>query len=93
MDGAIYEWTLKTSKRSREHVIKGCMYTCVIGVPNSKCFLSTSTDRKLREMDELEVFKVLSSYLFFTFLLVAYYVCLQTTSPPIRERIYRLVTN
>lgn len=58
MDGAIYEWDLKTCKRSREYVIKGCMQTSVIIVNNSKLFLSTTTDCKLRELDNVEIFRV-----------------------------------
>lgn len=58
MDGAIYEWDVKTCKRSREHVIKGCMQLCVISSYKSKLFLSASSDSKLRELDAIEVFKV-----------------------------------
>ncbi|KAG0613875.1 hypothetical protein M758_6G135700 [Ceratodon purpureus] len=57
MDGAIYEWDLKTCKRSREYVLKGCMQTSVIIANDSKLFLSTTTDCKLRELDNVEIFR------------------------------------
>jgi hypothetical protein len=60
MDGAIYEWTVKTFKRKRENVIKGCIYTCAIGLKNSRCFYGVGSDRKLRELDEMQVLKVQS---------------------------------
>ncbi|CAK9258476.1 unnamed protein product [Sphagnum jensenii] len=61
MDGAIYEWTVKTFKRKRENVIKGCIYTCVIGLKNSRCFYGVGSDRKLRELDEMQVLKIFES--------------------------------
>lgn len=58
LDGAIYEWDLKTCKRSREIVIKGCPQTCVICDKNSNVFLSTASDCKLRELDDGELLRV-----------------------------------
>jgi len=61
MDGAIYEWDLKTCTRSREHVIKGSTQKCVIVLNGkSKLFLSATSDGKLREMDAVDVFQVAS---------------------------------
>lgn len=69
MDGAIYEWDLKTFKRSREYVIKGCMQTSVIIANSSKLFLSTTSDCKLRELDDTEILRVESLNLIDYFLL------------------------
>ncbi|XP_073392663.1 uncharacterized protein [Physcomitrium patens] len=58
MDGAIYEWSLKTWERSREYVTEGCPQTCAIGTKSSNRFFSTTSNCKLRELDSVEVFHV-----------------------------------
>ncbi|XP_073385676.1 uncharacterized protein [Physcomitrium patens] len=52
VDGAIYEWELKTLKRVRENVIKGCQYSGVVSVRDSKTFFAVGSDRKLKELDD-----------------------------------------
>ncbi|KAJ7558947.1 hypothetical protein O6H91_04G062500 [Diphasiastrum complanatum] len=57
LDGAIYEWRMKDFKRSRENVIKGCLYTSVTGVTGSNSLFAVGSDKKLKEMDENQVIK------------------------------------
>ncbi|KAL3688584.1 hypothetical protein R1sor_014893 [Riccia sorocarpa] len=57
IDGAIYEWQIRDLKRSRENVLKGCIYTSVIGLKDSKSFFAVGSDHKLKELDENSVFK------------------------------------
>ncbi|OAE23436.1 hypothetical protein AXG93_961s1350 [Marchantia polymorpha subsp. ruderalis] len=52
IDGAIYEWQLRELKRSRENVMKGCVYTSVVGLKDSKSFFAVGSDHKLKELDE-----------------------------------------
>jgi hypothetical protein len=61
VDGAIYEWQLREFKRSRENVIKGCVYTSVVGLKDSKTFFAVGSDHKLKELDDTSVAKVLIS--------------------------------
>lgn len=61
MDGAIYEWELKSLKRSRENVIKGCQYSGVVTVKDSPTFFGVGSDRKLKELDDAIVIKVINS--------------------------------
>jgi WD40 repeat protein len=58
IDGAIYEWEVKSLKRTRENVIKGCMYSCVVNVKDCKTFFAVGSDRKLKELDDTMVVKV-----------------------------------
>ncbi|KAL2630593.1 hypothetical protein R1flu_015279 [Riccia fluitans] len=57
IDGAIYEWQLRDLKRSRENVLKGCIYTSVVGLKDSNTFFAVGSDHKLKELDENSVFK------------------------------------
>jgi len=58
VDGAIYEWELKSLKRVRENVIIGCQYSSVVSVKDSQTFFGVGSDRKLKELDEAMVIKV-----------------------------------
>ncbi|XP_024523319.1 cilia- and flagella-associated protein 57 [Selaginella moellendorffii] len=55
-DGALYEWRMKDFKRNRENVMKGCIYTSVTSVTGSRSFFAVGSDRKLKELDENQVF-------------------------------------
>ncbi|CAM6094904.1 unnamed protein product [Calypogeia fissa] len=57
VDGAIYEWQLRDFKRFRENVIKGCVYTSVVGLKDSKTFFAVGSDHKLKELDDTSVVK------------------------------------
>lgn len=58
IDGAIYEWELKSLKRVRENVIKGCMYSGVVSVKDSQTFFGVGSDKKLKELDDAILLKV-----------------------------------
>ena len=58
VDGAIYEWELKSLKRVRENVIKGCMYSGVASVKDSPTFFGVGSDKKLKELDDGILIKV-----------------------------------
>ncbi|CAK9865196.1 unnamed protein product [Sphagnum jensenii] len=66
IDGAIYEWEVKSLKRTRENVIKGCMYSCVVNVKDCKTFFAVGSDRKLKELDDTMVVKSYTSAIVLT---------------------------
>lgn len=52
MDGAVYEWTMKDCKREKEHVLKGCNYTCVVSTPDDHSVFAVGSDKKLKEFED-----------------------------------------
>ncbi|KAG0554261.1 hypothetical protein KC19_12G077500 [Ceratodon purpureus] len=61
IDGAIYEWELKSLKRVRENVVKGCMYSGVASVKDSQTFFGVGSDKKLKELDDAIIIKSYTS--------------------------------
>ncbi|DBA68566.1 TPA: hypothetical protein ACH3X2_013579 [Trebouxia sp. C0005] len=53
VDGAVYEWRLKDFKRSKENVLKGCSYSCVVTTPDSHALYVVGSDKKLKELEEV----------------------------------------
>ncbi|KAL3131590.1 hypothetical protein ABBQ38_007889 [Trebouxia sp. C0009 RCD-2024] len=53
VDGAVYEWRLKDFKRSKENVLKGCSYSCVVATPDSRALYVVGSDKKLKELEEV----------------------------------------
>lgn len=51
-DGAVYEWKMSDFKRGKEHVLKGCQYTCVVQTPDNFTMLATGTDCTVKELEE-----------------------------------------
>lgn len=54
MDGAVYEWRLKDFKRERENVLKGVAFTSVLVTSDSRNIFATGTDKKLKELEEIQ---------------------------------------
>ncbi|KAK9915002.1 hypothetical protein WJX75_003504 [Coccomyxa subellipsoidea] len=52
-DGAVYQWKLKNFKRAKENVLKGCMYNCAVATADSQRLYATSSDRKIKELEEI----------------------------------------
>ncbi|KAL0032683.1 hypothetical protein WJX79_002789 [Trebouxia sp. C0005] len=53
VDGAVYEWRLKDFKRSKENVLKGCSYSCVVDDSDSHALYVVGSDKKLKELEEV----------------------------------------
>ncbi|EIE19478.1 WD40 repeat-like protein, partial [Coccomyxa subellipsoidea C-169] len=52
-DGAVYQWKLKNFKRAKENVLKGCLYNCAVATADSQRMYATSSDRKIKELEEI----------------------------------------
>ncbi|CAL8468481.1 g8021 [Coccomyxa elongata] len=52
-DGAVYQWKLKNFKRAKENVQKGCMYNCATATADSQRLYASSSDGKIKELEEV----------------------------------------
>ena len=52
MDGAVYEWQVKETKRMSENVLKSCAYTCAVCAPDARTIYAVGSDHKLKETSD-----------------------------------------
>ena len=52
MDGAVYEWQVKETKRTSENVLKSCAYTCAVCTPDARTIYAVGSDHKLKEISD-----------------------------------------
>ena len=57
MDGAVYEWSVFTSKREGESVLKSCSYTDVTVSPEGKVIYAVGTDHTLKEISDSSILR------------------------------------
>ncbi|EDV23339.1 uncharacterized protein TRIADDRAFT_27651 [Trichoplax adhaerens] len=57
MDGAVYEWSVFTSKREGESVLKSCSYTDVTVSPEGKVIYAVGTDHTLKEICDSQILR------------------------------------
>ena len=55
VDGAVYEWSVYTSKREGESVLKTCSYTCAAVSPEGGTTFAVGSDKTLKEISDSQV--------------------------------------
>ena len=55
VDGAVYEWSVYTSKREGESVLKTCSYTCAAVSPDGSTTFAVGSDKTLKEISDSQV--------------------------------------
>ncbi|KAI9141043.1 WD repeat domain 65-like protein [Paraphysoderma sedebokerense] len=61
MDGAIYEWNLKTQKRDSENILKSCNYTCAIFGADDKSIYAVGNDKTFKELADSQIVREIES--------------------------------
>ncbi|KAL5255192.1 hypothetical protein ACHWQZ_G014581 [Mnemiopsis leidyi] len=55
VDGAVYEWSVYTSKREGESVLKTCSYTCAAVSPEGGTTFAVGSDKTLKEISDSQI--------------------------------------
>ena len=55
VDGAVYEWSVYTSKRDGESVLKTCSYTCAAVSPDGGTTFAVGSDKTLKEISDSQI--------------------------------------
>jgi len=55
MDGAVYEWQVKETKRTSENVLKSCAYTCAVCTADARSIFAVGSDHKLKEISDSNI--------------------------------------
>jgi len=55
VDGAVYEWSVYTSKREGESVLKTCSYTCAAVSPDGSTTFAVGSDKTLKEISDSQI--------------------------------------
>lgn len=51
LDGAVYDWSVRTCKREREYVLKSCSYTSLAFTSDLKTTFAVGSDRTLNQIN------------------------------------------